>query len=354
VLPRENRPPLRPLPKRANLRNLPDCAEQEVQSGPAPTGALAGGPCPACSSPDLRVLFDAHDRLHRTTTDRYRIVECAQCRLIRLDPSPKTPPILDHPSRWPTGDSAADRFERAYRRFLFTDHTGFILRALDAAGEGGPVLDLSPEGGLLRATLVKHGLPVIGLDHSEEAVAANRKAHGSTTALRADLLAAPLAPASCRAITMLQVLEHLDSPVAWIEAAHALLRPEGRLILQAPNAACWEFLLLGENWSGLDVPRHRIDFRASDLESLLEAAGFEVLRRKHFSLRDNPASLAMSLAPWLAPAVRRARGTLEGPAVKLAKHLLWCGLMMAALPFTVLEAACRAGSTVMIEARKKP
>ncbi len=331
---------------------MPDCAEQELQPGPAPTGALAGGPCPACSSPDLRVLFDAQDRLQRSTTDRYRIVECAQCRLIRLDPSPNTPPVLDHPTRWSTGDSAADRFERAYRRFLFTDHAGFILRAIAEAGEGGPVLDLSPEGGLLRAILMQHGVPVIGIDHSEQAAAANRADHG-TTSLRADLLAAPFAPASCRAITMLQVLEHLDSPMPSIEAAHALLRPGGRLILQAPNAACWEFLLLGENWSGLDVPRHRIDFRASDLESLLQAAGFEVLRRKHFSLRDNPASLAMSLAPWLSPVVRRARGTLEGPAVKLLKHLLWCGLMIAALPFSVLEAACRAGSTVMIEARKK-
>ncbi|HXN47196.1 MAG TPA: class I SAM-dependent methyltransferase [Bryobacteraceae bacterium] len=323
-----------------------------MQTGPAPTGALSGRPCPACSSPDLHVLFDAHDRLYRATTDRYRIIECAQCRLIRLDPTPKTPAILDHPTRWPTGDSAADRFERTYRRFLFADHTGFILRAIEEAGEGGPVLDLSPEGGLLRAILMEHGLPVIGLDHSEEAAAANSRAHG-TPAVCADLLAAPLAPASCRAIAMLQVLEHLDSPVASIEAAYALLRPGGRLILQAPNAACWEFLLLGENWSGLDVPRHRINFRASDLESLLQAAGFEILRRKHFSLRDNPASLAMSLAPWLAPAVRRARGTLEGPAVKLVKHLLWCGLMAAALPFTLLEAACRAGSTVMIEARKK-
>jgi hypothetical protein len=40
--------------------------------------------------------------------------------------------------------------------------------------------------------------------------------------------------------------------------------------------------------------------------------------------------------------------------MKLVKHLPWCGLMVAALPFTVLEAACRAGSTIMIEARKEP
>jgi hypothetical protein len=39
--------------------------------------------------------------------------------------------------------------------------------------------------------------------------------------------------------------------------------------------------------------------------------------------------------------------------MKLVKDLLWCGLAVAAVPFTVLEASCRAGSTVMIEARKK-
>jgi hypothetical protein len=44
---------------------------------------------------------------------------------------------------------------------------------------------------------------------------------------------------------------------------------------------------------------------------------------------------------------------VEEPAKKLLKHLLWLGLMVAAVPLTVLEAACRAGSTIMIEARKR-
>lgn len=328
----------------------------QIEAPPArvdvPVDAPPGAPCPACESPAIRVLFEARDRIYRNTAGKYRIVECARCRLIRLDPYPKTRPTLEHATRWPTGCCAADRFERAYRRLVFGDHAGFILRAINEAGGEGPVLDLSPDGGLLRRTLAERGLPVIGLDDSVASALANWQAHGAPSVC-AGLLATPLAPGSCRAITMLHALEHFDNPLAQIEAAHALLRPGGRLILQAPNAACWQFLLLGENWNGLDVPRHRINFRASDLEALLEAAGFDVLRRKHFSLRDSPGGLAMSLAPWLAPAVRRARGTVESPGIKLAKHLLWCGLMAAAVPFTVLEAACRAGSTVMMEARKR-
>ena len=169
----------------------------------------------------------------------------------------------------------------------------------------------------------------------------------------ATLSKAPFAAESCAAVTMFHVLEHLYDPASYLEAAHRLLKPEGRLIVQVPNAGCWQFLLLGELWNGLDVPRHLIDFRVSDLDKLLGDCGFEVLRHKHFSLRDNPTGMAISLAPWLDPMARRVRNLAETPRLRLWKDLLHAGLVAVSLPFTVLEAACRAGSTVMVEARKK-
>ena len=112
-------------------------------------------------------------------------------------------------------------------------------------------------------------------------------------------------------------------------------------------------MLFGERWNGLDVPRHLFDYRQRDLQGLLEFCGFEVVRRKHFSLRDNPAGFASSLAPGLDPMARRVRGIAESPALKLAKDLVYFGIVVSALPFTLLEAACGAGSSIMIEARKR-
>ena len=40
------------------------------------------------------------------------------------------------------------------------------------------------------------------------------------------------------------------------------------------------------------------------IDRLLDSCGFETLRRKFFSLRDNPAGLATSLAPALDPMAR--------------------------------------------------
>jgi SAM-dependent methyltransferase len=154
------------------------------------------------------------------------------------------------------------------------------------------------------------------------------------------------------AITMFHVLEHLHDPRAYLGAAHEILAPGGRLIVQVPNAASWQFRLLGRAWNGVDVPRHLFDYRDCDVERLLTDAGFQVVRRKYFSLRDNPAGLASSVAPGLDPMARRVRGVAEGGGERLSKDLAYFALVVAALPLTALEAACRAGSTIMIEARR--
>jgi len=39
--------------------------------------------------------------------------------------------------------------------------------------------------------------------------------------------------------------------------------------------------------------------------------------------------------------------------MKLTKDLLYFGIVLASLPFTLFEAACGAGSTIMVEARKQ-
>ena len=50
---------------------------------------------------------------------------------------------------------------------------------------------------------------------------------------------------------------------------------------------------------------------------------------------------------------RRVRNVPESTSIRLLKDGIYFGLALLCLPFTVIEAACRAGSTIMIEARKK-
>ncbi len=309
---------------------------------------------------EKRILFSATDRLYRTTQKIFQIAECRQCRLIRLSPLPSPQELGDYYPKdyWFVPEpSAADRLEQAYRRFVLRDHLHFVERALRESEEDGLILDVGCGGGLFLQMLAERGGPALrkriaGLDFSLDAANAAWRTAG-VPVVCGTLTRAPLAPGSCAAVTMFHVLEHLYDPATYLDAAHQLLRPDGRLIVQVPNAGCWQFLLFGERWNGIDVPRHLIDFRLADLDSLLENCGFEVLRHKHFSLRDNPTGMASSIAPGLDPMARRIRGVVETQRERVLKDLLYLGLAAVSLPFTLLEATCRAGSTIMVEARKK-
>jgi SAM-dependent methyltransferase len=219
----------------------------------------------------------------------------------------------------------------------------------------GPLLDVGCGGGLFLGLMRRRGFRVIGLDFSREAAAVAWR-HQQVPAVAGNLEHAPLRPGSFAGITMSHVLEHLPDPRAYITAAYHLLAPDGRLVIHVPNAASWQFRLLGRAWNGVDVPRHLFhlfNYRDEDVERLLQSSGFEVVRRNYFSLRDNPAGLAISLAPGLDPMARRVRKIHESSAIRLVKDLAHLGLVAAALPFTVAEAAFRSGSTVMMEARRR-
>ena len=128
----------------------------------------------------------------------------------------------------------------------------------------------------------------------------------------------------------------------------SLLSSRGRLIVQVPNVEAWQCRLLGRRWGGYDPPRHLLNYSATTLRRTLAENGFRVLRENHFSLRDNPTTLANSLAPALYPPARPARGT-EGRADWLA-NLAYLGLVLVVLPFTLVESAWGRGAAVMVEA----
>ena len=217
---------------------------------------------------------------------------------------------------------------------------------------GGPVLEVASRGGWFLSQMATRARPVVALDFDIEAASISWHSK-QVPAVCGTLSHAPFAPRSFAAIAMFQVLEHVFDPAAQLEAARELLRPGGRLIVQVPIASCWQFLLLGERWSGLDAPRHLIHYRTHDLEILLDRCGFDVERVKYFSLSDNPSGLAASLAPSLDPETRRLASETRGQEsqpVRLVKDLLFHGLTLASLPLTIVEAACHAGSSVMMEA----
>ena len=237
-------------------------------------------------------------------------------------------------------ESAASRLEEAYRRLVLRDHVQFVTQALAGSTARGPLLDVGCGGGLFLGMMRERGFRVVGLDFSREAARHRLAAATGAGGGRATCERAPLRAGELRG------RHHVPRDGAPLRSAR--LSGGGARTARAgrpPGGAGAERRVVAVAPAGQRVERRgcaAAPVRLSAIatwRSCWRAAGFEVLRRNYFSLRDNPAGLASSLAPSLDPMARRVRRVAESGGARLAKDLPYLALVVAALPFAVAEAA---------------
>lgn len=279
-------------------------------------------------------------------------MECATCGLIRLEPCPTAEELdrltPDAEPRGPTNIQTSKAIERL-TGLACRGRLRFIERSVGAADS---VLDASCDGGHLAAALRRRGVPVQATGAPTASAVGWDKLPAQ---FRADCGGVPLSTlplGAFGAVTACHLLHRVPQPRTVLLELRRLLRVGGSLVVQVPNARSWQALLFGGRWSGLDVPRCPVGFSLPQIERLLETCGFKVLRRKMFTLRDNPCGLATTLFPWLDPRVRRRRKAQEANGVGALKDALYAALAASALPATLAEAVGGAGATLLVEARK--
>ena len=318
---------------------------------PAERGTQGAGLCPACSSGSYWVVSQGSDRFFRQTVDTFRLVECSICGLVRLDPFPAEEHLAElavEARWWESIGTFSTNLADLIRSLAIHGETRFIQSAIRDAR---PVLDLSGAHARHVRTLRDLGLALESADVTDllEDAARIRKAVSAKGRSAPDT-GSP--PRLFGAIVALHVLEHFRDPRSILVLLRDLLEDDGSLVIQVPDAASWEALVLAERWNGFDIPRHPISFRKKDLQSLLESSGFQILRLKRFSLGYGVTGVATSLCPGLDPTVRRCRSARESMFMKGLKDGLYGLLVAGVLPLMMFATASGSGSSIMIEARK--
>ena len=111
---------------------------------------MSASACVICGKRECDALFAATDRLYGATAERFEVVRCRHCGLLRLEPRPSRERVRAYypGDYWFAPDgSAAGKLEERYRRIVLRDHVRFVRRAIQAAGVTGPVLDVGCGGG---------------------------------------------------------------------------------------------------------------------------------------------------------------------------------------------------------------
>jgi 2-polyprenyl-3-methyl-5-hydroxy-6-metoxy-1,4-benzoquinol methylase len=319
--------------------------------------------CPICRTPDAVARPAGWDRLFGLARGVFHLFRCRSCGCVFQHPLPEETALSSfYPQEyWWSEESIREsrsarlfrKLEKAYREFVVADHVRFLdFCARENPAGGKSLLDIGCGSGTFLHIAQSHGFVPHGMDQSSQAVEIAHRQYGYPA--RQGAIGSKIW-GDCRFdfITMFHVLEHLPDPGLGLRYADELLQPGGTLIIQVPNVSSIQARLFGNRWYGLDVPRHVINFTPKALAFLFREAGFEFHLVSRFSLRDNPASIASSLVPWLDPIGRKGRRSDSSPIFGGAMEIAYLGLLVLALPAAFAESASGFGGTIWARARRK-
>jgi 2-polyprenyl-3-methyl-5-hydroxy-6-metoxy-1,4-benzoquinol methylase len=173
----------------------------------------------------------------------------------------------------------ASYFEREYfqlhpGKVKYLDYLVGLLRSHGISG--GRVLDVGAGYGFFLAALERAGYEAHGIEVSAHAV---EQARGRTRAAVLQQGAEepfPFPDDHFDAITLLDVIEHLQDYGSTLASCRRCLRPGGKLFAITLNAHSLARPLLGKRWAWYQDPTHVHMFTARRLRQGLEAAGLEV------------------------------------------------------------------------------
>jgi len=207
----------------------------------------------------------------------YTVVYCESCQLGRLSPLP-------------TEEALRELYgSRAY--FEGVDGVGYADYAGDAAQFArtfraklaallrfGPVRDLLEigcgPGYFLREARRAGVAHAVGLDRNPWAVEEVRR--GGDEGRVGSIEDLP-AERDYDAVVMLDLIEHVVDPLAFLEQVRERLRPGGRVFLMTPNIRSLLARVAGRRWVSFKIPEHLYYYSPRSMRALLERSGFEVL-----------------------------------------------------------------------------
>jgi SAM-dependent methyltransferase len=174
----------------------------------------------------------------------------------------------------------ASYFDREYfelhpGKVKYLDYLVGLLRS-HGVPEGGRVLDVGAGYGFFLAALEKAGYEAYGMEISSHAAAEARKRTRAEVVEQGAEAPFPYPDGRFDAITLLDVIEHLEDYGATLASCRRCLKPGGKLFVITLNAHSLARPLLGKKWSWHQDPTHIHMFTAKMLRDGFGGAGLRV------------------------------------------------------------------------------
>lgn len=202
----------------------------------------------------------------------YTHLDCPRCgfeHFLGEEEHTITPALYEQDADY-NADLAVAANHRALLQWAHRRAIAYLSRELP----GQRVLDVGCFNGFFVKELLSRGFRAKGIDFNRFAIEFGQKRYGLTDQISCQTLGdLKAAGETFGAITMFEVIEHLEDFTAVVKDACQLLRPGGVLILSTPNSnMVWR--------PTLDFPPHHLSrFTPKALNSFVETLG--LIRREH-------------------------------------------------------------------------
>jgi SAM-dependent methyltransferase len=195
--------------------------------------------------------------------------------------------------------AAAEELPAAYLRYLAGDpdderNHAALLRGLRGRGANltGPLLDVGCGGGTFVRHLRGQGIEAYGVEPA--AAVFDRFLSGEPWAYRSIAEATAAIGRPCPVVFALDVLEHVEDPVAFLRDLHTATAPHGRVVVSTPDAGSLVARGLGRRWHHYNR-FHLTLFTRTTLERAAAAAGLRVRDVRHPGRRRSAGYVAQYL-----------------------------------------------------------
>ena len=241
--------------------------------------------CPYCGSTDRAVAYkNVQDWSFYCAPGKWTYWDCLSCEALYLNPRPKEANIGKAYASYYTHNSNANSFLKQLKisiknelfyhsvnvqlspRFHIPKWLGFITKPLQTFihipfelqylrnQPKGKLLDVGCGSGNNLKIATQLGWEAVGLEIDTNAVKAARSQGHNV--VEGDFRKLAQLPKDFDCIVCSHVLEHVHSPLELLALLTEHLNPKGILLLSLPNAVSSVRVQFGDNWRGLEAPRH--------------------------------------------------------------------------------------------------
>ncbi len=144
----------------------------------------------------------------------------------------------------------------------------------------GCVLDIGASTGTMLDIFKKEGFETWGVEPSESAKIAKEKGHKILKEYFED---AKLSSNCFDVVIMNHTLEHLEDPDLILKKINKILKKDGVLLIDVPNAGGIASKILGKRWPYRLPEEHKHQFTKKTLTGIFKKAGFNII---HFESRS--------------------------------------------------------------------